>query len=314
MNDIPMDDAVKLSIRDKALALGFDDIGFSPIVSLDADQHRLQAWLDHGFHAGMAYMANHFEKRVNPALLVENARSVISLIHNYYPSEHQPPGAPVIARYAYGQDYHDVLRDKMKHLFDFIRDNHFPALEGRFFADSAPVMERVWAVKAGLGWIGRNGLLIHRRLGSFVFISELITNLEVDGVDEFPNRCGNCTRCVDACPTEALLGDGVLDANRCISYLTIEHKGNIPEDFRGKFQNRIFGCDICQEVCPWNRKAIPHREPAFMPNQQWLAMDVQQWSDLSPDNYTEIFRKSAIKRTKYQGLMRNLRFVFERES
>ncbi len=304
-----MDNSVKLSIIAKAQELGFDDVGFTPISELKEHRSKLQSWLDKGYHAGMSYMANHTDKRLNPALLVENARSVISLIHNYYPSEHQASGSPMIARYAYGQDYHDVLRSKMKLLCDFIKEQHFPVLEGRFFADSAPVMERVWAVKAGLGWIGRNGLLIHRRLGSFVFLSELITNLEVDDSPEFPNRCGNCTRCIDACPTGALLGGGVLDANRCISYLTIEHRGDIPDYFQGRFQNRIFGCDICQEVCPWNRKAIPHQEPALMPNSRMLAMDAPQWQHLTMEDYNIIFSKSAIKRAKYHGLMRNIEFV-----
>ncbi len=304
-----MDSTVKLSIREKALELGFADIGFSPIGRLTDHESYLRLWLDKGYHAGMAYMANHFDKRLDPALLVENARSVISLLHNYFPADHQEPNSPVIARYAYGQDYHDVLRDKMNLLFDFIRDHHCPALQGRVFVDSAPVMERAWAVKSGLGWIGKNGLLIHRRLGSFLFISELITTLEVEAESELPNRCGNCTRCIDACPTGALLGDGVLDANRCISYLTIEHKGEIPDGFRGKFQNRLFGCDICQEVCPWNRKLVPHQEPAFAPNPRLLSMDTEQWQNLTEEDYSAIFRKSAVKRTKYQGLMRNIRFL-----
>ena len=304
-----MDSTVKLSIREKAIELGFSDIGFSPIGRLTHHEPHLRSWLDNGYHAGMAYMANHFEKRLDPALLVEDAKSVISLVHNYYPKEHQLPGSPVIARYAYGQDYHDVLRQKMNLLFDFIRDNHFPSLEGRVFVDSAPVMERAWAAQSGLGWIGKNGLLIHRRLGSFLFISELITNLDVDAGFEVPNRCGNCTRCIDACPTGALLGNGVLDANRCISYLTIEHKGEIPDGFRGKFQNRLFGCDICQEVCPWNRKLEPHQEPAFVPHPHLLRMDAEQWQNLTEDDYASIFSRSAVKRTKFQGLMRNIRFL-----
>ncbi len=308
-----MDPAVKLSIKNKALELGFDDIGFTPVATLTDHQTKLRAWLDNGYHAGMAYMANYFDKRLNPALLVEDAKSVISLVHNYYPKEHQLPGSPVIARYAYGQDYHDVLRDKMNRLFDFIRDHHCPTLQGRVFVDSAPVMERAWAAKSGLGWIGKNGLLIHRRLGSFLFISELITNLEVEAESELPNRCGNCTRCIDACPTGALLGDGVLDANRCISYLTIEHKGEIPDAYRGQFQNRIFGCDICQEVCPWNRKLTPHNEPAFFPHPRLLSMDTEQWKNFTDDDYAAIFKKSAVKRTKFQGLMRNIRFLSEED-
>lgn len=238
-----MDALVRLSIKNKAISLGFIDVGFSPIEPLEELREPFTDWLGKGYNAGMGYMANHLEKRLNPALMVDNARSVISLIHNYFPPQHQPPGTYKIARYAYGADYHDVIKEKLALLFDFIKENHFSELEGRCFTDSAPVMERAWAVRGGLGWTGQNSLLINRRHGSFFFIAELITNLEVGSRGEAEkNHCGTCNRCVDACPTGALLGNGLLDANKCISYLTIENKGEVGDEFKNKLDNRICAC------------------------------------------------------------------------
>ncbi len=305
-----MDALTRLSIKNKALSLGFTDVGFSPITPLEEKRKPFQQWLDNGYNAGMEYLANHFEKRLDPSLMVDNAKSVVSLIHNYYPPVEQPAGTLKIARYAYGEDYHDVIKTKLSLLFDFIKENHFPSLEGRLFTDSAPVMERAWAVKGGLGWIGKNSLLINRQHGSFFFIAELITNLVVDEpAEEVNNYCGKCTRCVDACPTNALSGSGLLDANRCISYLTIENKGEIPDEFIGKLDNRIFGCDICQEVCPWNRRPIPHNEAAFLPPDGLLEKSVDEWKGLTESEFGLMFKKSAIKRAKYKGLMRNISFV-----
>ncbi len=308
------DATTRLSIKNKAISLGFTDVGFSSIVPLEEKREPFQAWLNKGYNADMAYLANNFEKRLNPALMVDGAKSVISLIYNYHPANLQPEGTYKIARYAYGKDYHDVLKNKLNILFEFIKENHFDQLEGRVFTDSAPVMERAWAVKAGLGWVGKHSLLINRKHGSFFFIAELITNLEVEGaVTEAPNYCGKCTKCVDACPTGALLGDGLVNAGRCISYLTIENKGDIPREFAGMTGKRIFGCDICQEVCPWNRRPIAHSEPEFEPHPQLLTMTKKDWKSLNEDRFAEIFRKSAVKRAKYAGLMRNINFAAENE-
>ena len=297
-------------IREEALRLGFSDIGFAAVEHLKADEEYLKSWLNQGFHAGMGYMGNHFDKRVNPALLVDGARTVVSVLMNYYPKSGQTdPSAPKIARYAYGKDYHFVIKEKLQILFDFIKKEIYPELEGRFFTDSAPVLDRAWAKKSGLGWIGKNTNLIHKKLGSFVFIGELIINLELPGGEPVKEACGRCRRCLDACPTGALMAPYQLDANKCTSYLTIEHKGDIPEVFRGKLDNWVFGCDICQEVCPWNWKARPTQEEAFQPQGDLLKLSPDQWFQLDEDTFREIFRKSAVKRAKYAGLKRNLDFL-----
>ncbi|TAJ12947.1 tRNA epoxyqueuosine(34) reductase QueG [Marinilabiliaceae bacterium JC017] len=296
-------------IREEALRLGFSDIGFAPVEHLCDDELHLKQWLNDGFQAGMEYMNNHFEKRVNPSLLVEGARSVISLLVNYKPDQKQRADVPQIATYAFGKDYHFTLKEKMQVLFDFIKANIFPQLDGRCFVDSAPVLDRAWAVKSGLGWIGKNTNLIHRKHGSYVFIGELITNLALPATDPIKAACGNCTRCIDACPTGALVAPYRLDANKCISFQTIENRGEIPEQLVVKFQNRVYGCDICQEVCPWNRKTPPTREADFMPHPDLLTMTREQWYALDESTYREIFRKSAVKRAKYAGLMRNLAFL-----
>ncbi len=298
-------------IKDKATELGFSDIGFAKVEHLKEDEEHLQKWLDNNYQAGMGYMENHFEKRVNPAKLVEDAKTVISVLLNYTPKELQKdPGAPKIARYAYGKDYHFVIKDKLKILFDFIKENIFSDLEGRQFTDSAPVLDRAWAVKSGLGWIGKNTNLIHKKLGSFVLIGELIINKELP-TNETPLKeaCGGCTRCIDACPTGALVASYQLDANKCISYLTIENRDEIPEVFKGKFNNWAFGCDICQEACPWNWKARPTKEKEFEPHPDFTSMSKDNWYALDEERFRKLFKKGAVKRAKHIGLLRNLEFL-----
>ncbi|MBR8534299.1 tRNA epoxyqueuosine(34) reductase QueG [Carboxylicivirga sediminis] len=297
-------------IKDKALELGFSDIGFALIESITDDEERLQEWLNNGYQAGMSYMSNHFEKRVNPSLLVEGAKSVISVIINYTPKTLQTdPTAPKLARYAYGKDYHFVIKDKLNELFTFIKEHVYSSLEGRVFTDSAPVLDRAWAAKAGLGWIGKNTNLIHKKLGSYILIGELITNLPIQGSQPVKEACGGCQRCIDACPTGALFAPFQLDANKCISYLTIEHRDELPVELRGQFENWAFGCDICQEACPWNWKARPTKEEAFEPHPELLKLSKDEWHQMDEDRFRELFRKSAVKRTKFSGLRRNLDFL-----
>ncbi len=302
--------AYQQTIKDKAFELGFSDIGFATIEPIQTDEARLKQWLNNGYQAGMAYMNNHFEKRVNPALLVEGAQSIISVLLNYKPREEQhDKEAPKLARYAYGKDYHYVIKDKLQILFDFIKDDIYPSLEGRVFTDSAPVLDRAWAAKAGLGWIGKNTNLIHKKLGSYVLIGELISNLPVRPGAPIKEACGGCQRCIDACPTNALVAPYQLDANKCISYLTIEHRDELPDTLKKQFNNWAFGCDICQEACPWNWKARPTKEESFEPHPDLLALTKEDWHNLDEDRFRELFRKSAVKRTKYAGLKRNLKFL-----
>jgi epoxyqueuosine reductase len=297
-------------IREKAMELGFSAIGFANAERLADDEVKLKTWLENGYHATMHYMANNFEKRVNPALLVDGTQTVISVLLNYFPSATPKySDAPVVSRYAYGEDYHDVMKEKLNQLFEFIRTSLYPNLEGRVFVDSAPVLERAWAARAGLGWVGKNTNLIHPQLGSWFFIGELLVNMELPASNPINDYCGGCTKCIDACPTKAILKPRVLDANRCISYLTIENKDDIPDEFAGEFENRVYGCDICQEVCPWNRKAKPHNVPAFEPKPQLMELTRQNWIELTEDQYRELFKGSAVKRAKYSGLKRNVQFL-----
>jgi epoxyqueuosine reductase len=301
---------ISKSIHAKALELGFAGCGFSRAEALPEDAARLQDWLDKGYHGDMGYMANHFEKRTNPTLLVEGSKSVISLLYSYYTDQRQgDPEAPIISKYAYGKDYHFVLKEKMNLLFEFIK-TEFGPVEGRVFVDSAPVLDRVWAKRAGLGWIGKNSNLISRKAGSFVFIGEIILDLELE-YNEIPEGdfCGSCTRCIDACPTDAILTNRTLDAQKCISYLTIENKGEIDETLKGKLSNRFFGCDICQDVCPWNRSALPHNEPAFKPSEDLLHMSESQWNELNKDQYNKLFRESPVKRAGFKKLKQNIAFT-----
>jgi epoxyqueuosine reductase len=302
------------AIKEKALDLGFAGCGFSRAEALPEDARRLKAWLQKGHHARMGYMANHFEKRTDPTLLVDGARTVISLLYNYYTDRLQnDPEAPILSKYAYGKDYHFVMKDKMHLLFDFIKSMH-PEAQGRVFVDSAPVLDRAWALRAGLGWIGKNSMLISRSVGSFVFIGEIILNLELEYM-QIPESdfCGSCTRCIEACPTEAILDTRSIDSEKCISYQTIENKGEISSILEGKLSGRVFGCDICQDVCPWNRKAENHREPAFNPEGDLLDLSREQWLKLSREEYQLLFLESAVQRAGYDKLKGNMAFLQKKQ-
>ena len=295
------------AIKEKALEIGFAGCGFSRAEALPEDARRLNAWLQDSHHARMGYMANHFEKRTDPTILVEGARTIISLLYNYYTDRVQSdPEAPILSKYAYGKDYHFVMKDKMHLLFDFIKSMH-PEAEGRVFVDSAPVLDRAWAKRAGLGWIGKNSMLISRSAGSFVFIGEIILNLELEYM-QVPESdfCGSCTRCIEACPTQAILDTRSIDSERCISYQTIENKGEISSEIEGELSGRVFGCDICQNVCPWNRKAENHHEPAFNPEGGLLEMSLERWQNLSREEYKLLFPESAVQRAGYNKLKSNL--------
>lgn len=300
-------------IRQQALELGFQDCGISKAVFLAVEKARLKNWLDMEMHGEMGYMARNVEKRLDPRLLVENARSVISVLLNYYPAAKQTdPEAPVLSKYAYGTDYHFVMKEKLGKLLNYIQTEIAPC-EGRCFVDSAPVLDRAWAARAGLGWIGKNTNLISPEHGSFFFIGELIIDLELNESKKIAhNHCGNCSRCIDACPTQALVAPYVLDARRCISYQTIENHGEIDPELKGKFQNRVFGCDICQDVCPWNLKSEPHDEAAFEPSFRLMNLTKAEWHEMDKPAFNELFRKSAVKRTRFEGLKRNLRFLAEK--
>lgn len=298
------------SIREEALRLGFADCGFSRAEYLPEDARRLRSWLDRGHHAGMGYMENHFEKRTDPTLLVEGARSVISVLCNYYTDKVQEdPDAPVLSKYAYGKDYHFVMKEKLGLLLEFIRER-FGGVNGHVFVDSAPVLDRAWARKAGLGWIGKNSNLISRKAGSFIFIGEIILDVELE-YNQVPENdfCGSCTLCIDSCPTRAILTDRTLDSSRCISYQTIENRGTIPDELKGKLSNRFFGCDICQDVCPWNRKALPHNEPAFESPEGLLEMRLEEWLGLDREQFNELFRNSAVKRAGYDKVKETTGFL-----
>ncbi len=297
-------------IKTTAARLGFDYCGIAQAVPLDEDARRLEAWLNKGMQASMQYMENHFELRVDPTKLVPGARSVITLLLNYFPEQHQTADAPKISKYAYGEDYHQIIQLKLKNLLQEIREN-IGAVNGRGFVDSAPVLERTWAQRAGLGWIGKNGNLINKKSGSFFFIATLITDLELSYDDPLvKDYCGNCTRCIDACPTSAILPNRVVDGSKCISYFTIELKeALIPESMSGKFDNWMFGCDTCQDVCPWNRFSKPGSEESFTPIPAILQFSAEDWESVSEETFRIIFKKSPLKRTKFEGIKRNLHFI-----
>ncbi len=299
-------------IKDKASELGFLDCGISEAGFLAEEKDRLSSWLENEMHGEMHYMANHLDKRLDPRLLVENARSVISVLLNYFPSITQTdPEAPVLSKYAFGTDYHFVMKDKLSELLKFIQTDIAPC-EGRFLVDSAPVLDRAWAARSGLGWIGKNTNLISTEHGSFFFIGELIIDLELPADNKVVrNHCGSCTRCIDACPTQALVAPFVLDARRCISYQTIENRGEIEPELKGKFKNRVFGCDICQDVCPWNLKSEAHSETSFYPNVELLKLSREDWGNMDKPLFNELFRNSAVKRARFEGLKRNLKFLEE---
>lgn len=301
---------LSVSIKKKAKELGFDACGIAEVSSADTEALFFDRWIAEGYHAGMKYMENYRDIRLNPAGLVEGARSVISVALNYYPAQKQSPDAPRISYYAYGKDYHIVLKDKLRQLWQYITEELLPSIEpvpeARAFTDSAPLLERYWAWKAGLGWIGKNTNLIIPGKGSFFFLGEIVTTLELDYDSPQENRCGDCRRCLDACPTGALESAGHLNANKCISYLTIEHKGDIPSELASRLGNRLYGCDTCQEVCPWNRFAVPTREEAFTPLPAFLSFKKEDLADFTREDYNRIFARSAVKRAKYEGLIRTI--------
>lgn len=297
-------------IKDHALNLGFSFVGVSKAGFLETEAPKLEKWLNENKNGKMAYMENHFDKRLNPTLLVDGAKSVISLMYNYYTTDKQKDSeAPKISKYAYGQDYHDVVKEKLTELLLFIQAN-IGEVGGRCFVDSAPVLERAWAAKSGLGWIGKNGNLINKGHGSFYFLAELIIDLELDYDSKLAtNYCGTCTACIDACPTEAIVSPTVVDGSKCISYFTIELKDAIPTEMKGKFENWAFGCDVCQDVCPWNRFSKPHNEPNFLAKPELLNMTNNDWLEITEQVFSELFKKSPVKRTKYNGLKRNIDFI-----
>ena len=297
-------------IKKTAQSLGFEHCGIARAMPLEEDARRLEQWLKKGYQGTMNYMENHFDLRIDPAQLVPGAKSVITLLQNYYPEKTQATGTPGISKYAYGKDYHEVIKAKLKQFLQEIK-NKIGDIQGRGFVDSAPVLERTWAQRSGLGWVGKNGNLINKESGSFYFIATLITDLELEYDDPFAkDYCGTCTKCIDACPTDAILPDKVIDGSRCISYFTIELKELlIPENMKGKFENWAFGCDTCQDICPWNRFSRPHREKEFEPIPAILNLSTQDWLDMTEENFKAIFRHSPLKRAKFQGIQRNLRFI-----
>ncbi|HEX8039078.1 MAG TPA: tRNA epoxyqueuosine(34) reductase QueG [Chryseosolibacter sp.] len=296
-------------IKATARKLGFSFCGISKAEFLAEEAPRLEEWLRRGNHGSMSYLENYFDKRLDPSLLVPGAKSVISLLYNYFPDKDLAGQTGYkVAKYAYGEDYHFVIKDKLKLFIEEIRRS-VGAVEGRAFVDSAPVMERAWAKKSGLGWIGKNSLLLNREGGSFFFLAELIIDLVLEYDGPVRDYCGSCTACIDACPTQAIAEPYVVDGSKCISYFTIELKEEIPEEAKGKFENWIFGCDICQDVCPWNRFSKPHAEPRFTPPEELTKMTTSQWQELTEEVFQKMFKRSAVKRTKFSGLRRNIRFL-----
>ena len=295
-------------IKAESKRLGFLSCGISKAGFLEDDAPRLESWLNNNQHGQMAYMENHFDKRLNPTLLVDDAKSVISLLLNYYPSEEQNKESYKISKYAYGQDYHFVIKEKLTELLHTIQ-SEIGDVSGRAFVDSAPVLDKAWAAKSGLGWIGKNSNLITQKTGSFYFIAELIVDLELDYDYATTDHCGTCTACIDACPTEAIVSPYVVDGSKCISYYTIELKDNLPQEMKGKFNDWMFGCDICQDVCPWNRFSKAHSEPLFNPNPEVLSFTKKDWEEITEDTFKKVFANSAVKRTKLNGLRRNIDFL-----
>jgi epoxyqueuosine reductase len=292
-------------IKNKAKELGFDYCGISRADFLEEEAPRLENWLKNNNHGEMRWMENHFDKRLDPRKLVEGSKSVISFLLNYFPEETIDHGLKV-SKYAYGKDYHTVIKKKLKELMLYMQQE-IGAFNGRAFVDSAPVMDKAWAEKGGLGWRGKNSNLIHPKAGSFFFVAELITDLELEYDGPMKDYCGTCTRCIDACPTDAIAQPYVVDGSKCISYLTIELKNNIPSEFKGKMENWVFGCDICQDVCPWNRFSKPHQEPEFVPGEAFK--NFREWQELTAEIFDEVFKKSAVKRAKFEGLQKNIKFL-----
>ncbi len=303
-------DKIAVLIKAEASRLGFMACRIARAERLDDDARRLEQWLSNGFQGTMQYMERHFDLRVDPSKLVPGAKSVVTLLMNYYPTEEQQPNAPRIAKYAWGQDYHDIIRPKLNELLAYIRAN-VGDIQGRGFVDSAPVLERSWAVRSGLGWVGKNGNLLNKEHGSFFFIATLITDLDIATDAPFTtDHCGTCTRCIDACPTDAIVSPTVIDANKCISYLTIELKEALmPSGYEQRNDSWMFGCDVCQDVCPWNRFSKPHNDPAFVPIPEVLNLSTSEWMQLSEEAFRKAFKGSPIKRAKWSGVVRNLKAI-----
>ena len=297
-------------IKSIARELGFSFCGISKAEFLEEEAPRLEAWLKRGYQGKMVYLENHFDKRLDPRLLVPGAQSVISLVYNYFPKKdvREEEGKLKIAKYAYGEDYHLVIQDTLKVFLDRLRET-VGDINGRAFVDSAPVLERPWAARSGVGWIGKNSLLLNRSMGSFFFLAEIILDVELEPDGPIRDFCGDCTACMDACPTNAIPEPYVVDGSKCISYFTIELKDEIPQEVKGKFENWIFGCDICQDVCPWNRFSKPHNEPRFQSHTDLEAMTINDWTEITEDVFNRLFKNSAVKRTKFSGLKRNVSFV-----
>jgi epoxyqueuosine reductase len=297
-------------IKAEALRLGFNSCGIAKAVQLEDDAVRLEQWLKKGHNSGMQYMERYFDMRIDPRKLVPGAKSVITLLLNYFPAEEQVPSAPKIAKYAYGTDYHYVIRDKLNELLQFIKEN-IGAADGRGFVDSAPVLERTWAVRSGLGWVGKNANVLTRSSGSFFFIATLITDLDLLADAPFAtDHCGTCTRCIDACPTQAIVSPTEVDAGKCISYLTIELKDAlIPSEFHNKMEGWMFGCDICQDVCPWNRFSKENAEPFFTPIPEILNLSLQEWETMTEETFNKTFKNSPLKRSKWKGIQRNIKAI-----
>jgi epoxyqueuosine reductase len=296
-------------IKNSARQLGFLSCGISKADFLEAEAPKLEAWLRGGHHGTMSYMERNFDKRLDPRRLVPGAKSIVSLLYNYHSDQKQKdPEAPKISTYAYGTDYHLVIKKKLKAFMEILH-REIGEVNGRVFVDSAPVMDKAWAAKSGLGWIGKNTNLISKKVGSFFFIADLILDLDLEYDTPVTDHCGSCTACIDACPTEALIQPYQIDGSKCISYLTIELKEAIPNEFQGKMDNWAFGCDVCQTVCPWNRFATTHQEPDFEPHPELLSLTKKEWEEMNEAVFNTVFRKSAVKRTKYEGLQRNIKFL-----
>lgn len=295
-------------IKAEAKRLGFLSCGISKAGFLEEEAPRLEDWLNKNHNGQMAYMANHFDKRLDPTLLVDDAKSVVSLLLNYYPDTKQNDESFKISKYAYGQDYHLVIKEKLKEFLQSIQEN-IGEVSGRAFVDSAPVLDKAWAAKSGLGWIGKNSNLLTQKIGSFYFIAELILDLDLEYDHATTDHCGSCTACIDACPTQAIVAPYVVDGSKCISYYTIELKENIPSEMKGKFDEWMFGCDTCQDVCPWNRFSKPHSEPLFNPNPDLLSFSKKDWNEITEETFRIVFKNSPLKRTKFSGLKRNITFL-----
>lgn len=295
-------------IKSEAKRLGFLSCGISKAGFLEEEAPRLEAYLNQNFNGQMQYIENHFDKRLDPTLLVEDAKSVVSLLLNYYPDENQIEDTYKISKYAYGQDYHFVIKEKLKELLESIQ-TEIGEVSGRAFVDSAPVLDKAWAAKAGLGWVGKHTLLISKKAGSFYFVAELIIDLDLEYDHAVTDHCGSCTACIDACPTEAIVAPYVVDGSKCISYFTIELKEALPMEMKNKMDDWVFGCDICQDVCPWNRFSKAHKEPLFNPNPELLSFTKKDWQEITAETFSKVFKNSAVKRTKLEGLKRNIQFL-----